>query len=295
MAEDTQSLVKLFNQYFDLTLAKNKHQLESVYRIRGDVYCKEFQFEPIENCPGGLEQDDYDESAIHCLITLRESQFPAGCIRIIFNVEHDPLFELPFEKHCSQSLLDHDFHPENLERSDIAELSRFAVHPLFRRTTWNKALLGNQRKSCTFSKNESNVFPLLSTVLALAPINIVETLERQHCYAMMEPRLSRLLKRVGIEFTQVGEIIDYHGLRAAFHITRESGLRNLKKSVIELYHYVTECIDYELNQVDLHRFSKPKKIIQPTAFNAPLHTINPQSCWLKSEFLPEHLAPCAIA
>ena len=54
------------------------------------------------------------------------------------------------------------------------------------------------------------------------------TLAPDRALVMMEPRLARLLNSCGIKFTQVGEVIDYHGRRGPFCITREELLQNLQ-------------------------------------------------------------------
>jgi N-acyl amino acid synthase of PEP-CTERM/exosortase system len=38
---------------------------------------------------------------------------------------------------------------------------------------------------------------------------------------MMEPRLARSLRFVGIQFDKVGPVVDYHGRRAPYYISRE--------------------------------------------------------------------------
>jgi N-acyl amino acid synthase of PEP-CTERM/exosortase system len=59
---------------------------------------------------------------------------------------------------------------------------------------------------------------------------------------MMEPRLARSLRFVGIPFQQVGPVVEYHGKRAPYYISRHllmSGLtpgfkrmlKNIEKKV----------------------------------------------------------------
>ena len=40
-----------FEKYFSISLADTESLKEQVYRIRYEVYCKEFDFEPAENFP----------------------------------------------------------------------------------------------------------------------------------------------------------------------------------------------------------------------------------------------------
>jgi N-acyl amino acid synthase of PEP-CTERM/exosortase system len=52
----------------------------------------------------------------------------------------------------------------------------------------------------------------------------------QHFFVMMEPRLARSAGFLGIKFEQVGEVVDYHGQRAAYYINLEMFYKNLSLS-----------------------------------------------------------------
>jgi N-acyl amino acid synthase of PEP-CTERM/exosortase system len=54
-------------------------------------------------------------------------------------------------------------------------------------------------------------------------------------FAMMEPRLTRMLRRFGIYFKQIGNVVDYHGFRGPFLIERKDILPNLSSDVFELF------------------------------------------------------------
>ena len=61
-------------------------------------------------------------------------------------------------------------------------------------------------------------------------------------FAMMEPRLARHLRRFGIIFQQMGDVVDYHGPRAAFYISRKTLLTYLEPEVKKLLDtYIAEC------------------------------------------------------
>ena len=45
---------------------------------------------------------------------------------------------------------------------------------------------------------------------------------------MVEPRLARSMRFVGLPFEQIGPVIDYHGKRAPFYIQPQSVEENLK-------------------------------------------------------------------
>jgi chromosome condensin MukBEF ATPase and DNA-binding subunit MukB len=58
----------------------------------------------------------------------------------------------------------------------------------------------------------------------------------------MEPRLARSLDFVGIHFTQLGPVIDYHGKRAAYYVDS----RELRKNLSLGYKKFLEMIEGEL-------------------------------------------------
>jgi N-acyl amino acid synthase of PEP-CTERM/exosortase system len=63
--------------------------------------------------------------------------------------------------------------------------------------------------------------------LVLTMMVAASRLQIDHAVAMMNPALPRLLRRLGIEFCQIGLAVDYHGTRAPYFTTRgynESGL-----------------------------------------------------------------------
>jgi N-acyl amino acid synthase of PEP-CTERM/exosortase system len=57
----------------------------------------------------------------------------------------------------------------------------------------------------------------------------------KHVYVMMEPRLARSMKFVGINFVQLGQAIDYHGLRAPYYINASIFMENLSPGFKCLY------------------------------------------------------------
>jgi N-acyl amino acid synthase of PEP-CTERM/exosortase system len=69
----------------------------------------------------------------------------------------------------------------------------------------------------------------LGLYLAAASIGLETGLDG--VFAMMEPRLCRHLRRYGIRFQQAGGVMDYHGERAAYYITRKQLLEGLHPEI----------------------------------------------------------------
>jgi N-acyl amino acid synthase of PEP-CTERM/exosortase system len=245
--------VQHFTSYFEVLLARSPELLERVYRIRGEVYCKEFKYEPEENCPGGLEQDDYDRHAIHCLIMHRQQQLPAGCVRLVIPPKNAPDFLLPLEKYCASSLKPTALRLQGLPRDSLGEVSRLAVHTFFRRRAGEQRAPEGLAEVPEFSAAEQRTFPLLASALILAATALAKLTGRTHNFAMMEPRLARLLQRVGLNFVQVGELMEYHGPRAAFHITTEQAINGMDEDLSNLYEYIYQRLAAAMRSQGLHR------------------------------------------
>lgn len=72
----------------------------------------------------------------------------------------------------------------------------------------------------------------------------------KHIYVMMEPRLARSMKFVGINFVQLGDPIDYHGLRAPYYISPSIFLENLSPGFKCLYEKISQDICKHLSLVE---------------------------------------------
>ncbi|WP_200154592.1 PEP-CTERM/exosortase system-associated acyltransferase [Chromatium okenii] len=235
------SVADHFRDYFEIIPAKNSKSLEQIFQIRYDVFCREFGYETEQSCHGGMERDDYDDVALHCLIVHRATGVGAGCIRMITATD-EPSFLLPMESFCGESLTDPVLHPMCLPRLDVAEGSRFVVHTKFRRRVGENEspfgiVLGKKD-----SREEQRSFPLLSLALFYAGTALMTILQRQHIFAMLEPRLARRAVILGIPFVQAGQIVDYHGPRAAHYVSVEKILDNIQGDMQNLYQFVYDSL-----------------------------------------------------
>lgn len=262
------SIVDSFDKYFYLTRATTAETRELVFRIRYHVYCREFQFEREEDCPGQMERDAYDAQSEHCLLVHKPTMTPMGCVRLILP-DLDGQASMPFERFCrSQFSLSPsrfppppDFRPlsdkvarrsiipslrrvhgislSTLPRHSFCEVSRLAVLSSFRRRK------SDEKKPISFPDpydDSRSSFPLIPLSLFLASLSRFLNSELGYAFAMMEPRLARLLKRFGLIFTMVGDVVDYHGQRGPFIYTRRRAFDNLDPQVRALL----ELIDHQL-------------------------------------------------
>lgn len=237
-------LVEAFHHFFQVTLADTDDLKQIVYRLRYQVYCRELHFEREEDCPGGLESDDFDGRSLHCLIRHRNSNQYAGCVRLVRTDPANPESLLPFEKFCANSIHKDIVDPSSLDREKIGEISRLAVTADFRKRR------GESQSPYGITKSPENSHPPnqrrfpsipIGLYLAISAVGLLEGLDA--VFAMMEPRLARHLRHFGIGFAQVGPVVDYHGERAPFYLTRDSLFESLRPEFRQLLDYLQEELE----------------------------------------------------
>jgi len=238
---------------------------EEVYKIRYQVYCQELGYEREENCQNGMEQDIYDGRSIHCLLLHLRSGLYAGCVRLVLpdpqakdraNLPCEKIFapysrvrgeEDSFPRHSSQSnsiklnnLLRHcGGLPEEYSFGNtppFGEVSRLAVTSKFRKRNGEDLTShGVAFPESEMGQNERRYFPLIALGLYLAATSVAIELGLDSALTLMEPRLARHLKRFGIKFAQIGELVEFRGQRGLFQISREAALNGMNSSTYELF------------------------------------------------------------
>lgn len=230
--QDAESIASHFATYFEPDVSNSEESIKASFGIRHNVYAEELKLEPIR--ANKLETDDFDSHSIHCLIKHRLSSTFAGTVRIITsNSEKE---KLPIEVFCEESIEDEEFLPSNFERKDIVEISRLAVPEHFRRRQmddFDGAAIGAINEH-TYSETELRCFPFIAVGLYLSATAVLIEKNIHHCYVMVEPRLARSMRLVGLPFKQIGSVVDYHGQRAPFIINPMEVPTNLRKGFKEL-------------------------------------------------------------
>jgi N-acyl amino acid synthase of PEP-CTERM/exosortase system len=240
-----------FQSYFDVLFANTPSLLEQAQRIRYDVYCREFHYEREEDCPGRMERDEYDEGALHIIAIHRERLTAAGCVRMVRPPPDNPQFLLPMERHCGHALNHPERHPQRIPRDHLAEISRLAVHPSFRRRQGEAESSVGELSQRAFAQEESRTFPLLSLALFAGATALLSLTRRQHMFVMMQPRLARRLRGLGFPFVQIGEPLEYHGLRAAYHVTVDECLASWDPVMLQMYRFIHQNLQERAAQQGL--------------------------------------------
>ena len=209
-----------FSKYFKVIFADEPELREEVYRIRYQVYCRELRYEDADQFPDGLERDSYDVHSRHCLLLHRSSGVYAGCIRLVLPDLCNPKAGLPFEQTCAGEL-----HPELVEpifatRHLLGEYSRLAVPERFRRRKGERNTPLGDLDMPVPKPEELRQFMHIPLGLYLAGAAVAVASGLDGVVAMMEPRLARHLKRFGMIYQQVGNVVDHRGPRAPFYCNR---------------------------------------------------------------------------
>lgn len=244
---DDRFISRAFHKYFKIVPADTEALRQEVYRIRYAVYCRELQYENENDFPDGLESDQYDPHSRHCLLYHRPSSRYAGCVRLVLANPTHPHSAFPFETACRGHLHTTEVDPSRLNRHSFGEISRLAVLGSFRRRKGEQNVPGGIIPPPQPAGDvERRVFPHIALGLDLAAASVGLLAGLDSVFAMMELRLARRLKHYGIVFRQVGEIVDHHGQRGPFQITREALFEHISPEIS----YVLEVIQSDLAVAD---------------------------------------------
>jgi N-acyl amino acid synthase of PEP-CTERM/exosortase system len=221
-------IINQFFRHFRVVPAETIALLREAYRIRYEVYCRELGYERAEAHPDGMESDEHDRHSRHCLLQHRASGKFAGCVRLILQDPENPDALFPFESNCGHSLNRDIIDPARLPRDSFGEVSRLTVTAAFRRRAGEKHdPHGDVATRPSAAGADRRGFSHIAVGLYLAGAALGLRCGLSGVFVMMEPRLARHLQHYDIHFTPVGEIVDYHGRRGPFYISREHLLERL--------------------------------------------------------------------
>ncbi|MGY5451022.1 PEP-CTERM/exosortase system-associated acyltransferase [Agarivorans sp. MS3-6] len=213
-----EELAQRYQRYFQAGLATSEREIQRIYQLRHRVYCEEFHFEPSNTSK--METDQYDSHSQYCHVQHLNSGLDAGCLRLI---SPSSTQSLPLLDACGLAINHPQLHPNNFSPDSICEVSRVALDSRFRRRKIDNGGGANPVGIGInpFSEKELRTFPYISMSLYLAASVVAQQSGIKHAYLMVEPRLARSLSLLGIKMTRISPNIDYHGIRAAYHVTIE--------------------------------------------------------------------------
>jgi len=198
-------------------VANTNNLRNAIYRLRYKVYVEEVGFEKAEDHLDGYEIDEYDSHSIH-FAALNENQEVIGTIRMILNSEKC----FPIERAAKITFIGERPAPDK-----IIEISRLVVSKdpgglkedgfhgveFYSDKTEREILANNVAIPEGYQKRTR-------ALIALGLYRLVyQTTKRMgitHWYMITEKKLSYALKRVGFLFHQIGEPVNYHGVRVPY-------------------------------------------------------------------------------
>lgn len=207
------------------TYADSDKSMHQCWRIRHEVFAAELGLEPVNK--QRLEQCETDAYSRHCLMKMKKSNRSCATVRLVTPTLPDE--KLPIQKFCSSSITDQKYHPDQFHFGDICEASRLAIAPEFRRRKSDFSLTaGTGNFKAGYQVANKRDYPIISMSLFIAAGALFILSGRKHGYVMVEPSLARKMSFVGLRFKQIGPVVDYHGQRAPYYMSRGMFLHDLK-------------------------------------------------------------------
>ncbi len=203
--------IALVEQELIVEVARTPEQILEAKQLRYRVYCEERGFEPGQD---GIEQDEYDQNAIHVLVRGRATGKVYGTLRVIRSKRAEAGLGFPMERVCEDYVL------APLPLAATAEMSRFAL----------------TRDRTGLSPHAAALTRLL---LVRGAVQVSGELGLTHWCAIMEKTLLRLLRSTSIYFVPVGPAVEYHGLRQPAIFPLAEGLERMRRENRPLWSLLT--------------------------------------------------------
>lgn len=250
-----QKLFSQFSKEYRFVLAMTPEAKRTALSLRHEVFLQELHYKMHEDRSHHLETDEYDESSIHCLIEHKRSGLPAGCMRLVIPSIHpkSPFHKLPVEIQGRGKLNHSMLDPEKMPRHQLCEVSRLAISRSFRSHHAGESQTSIIFDGKGFSNKEAKTFPLIAIGLFLCTYSLVGLTGRRHVFAMMEPRLPRLLALSGFHFTKVSDDIEHHGLRNAYYIDHAKAEKEMHEDLMPLYLHIRKELSFQLEEQPLQK------------------------------------------
>ncbi len=211
-------MTNLVDYFISNLIAENaisQKQKDDAHRLRYAVYCEERGYEDPNQFPDNFERDEYDDESVHTIVRHRQTAHPLGVVRLVLPNQLDLGHSFPIEQYFGHLFDESTLQDFNFSRHNIAEVSRFAIS----RKSLQKISSLASTSAFPFDNTQVNRRSTQELIphITLGLIAMLFVVSQKHnityWYAAMEPSLSRLLTRLGIVFTKIGPLINYHGKR----------------------------------------------------------------------------------
>ena len=235
MLRGAAALVPLYREFFEYRMVRDAEDRRRAYALRYDVYCEETGYLDKAANPGALERDEHDAHSLHSILIHKKSGFAAGTVRLVLPRPGQPGCAQPARLFApALDALDEAILPQ----ATTGEISRFSVHPSFRRR------MGDGLHARIFEGGDGDmdprrVIPHITLGLMASIFEMVRTAKLTHLCAIIDPALLRLLARLGIRFTPVGGTVEFHGPRQPVIASGAAMLEHMEAERPEIHAFVT--------------------------------------------------------
>lgn len=188
-----------YGNFFNVLVAKNPAMQKLAYQLRYQVYCVENEFEDKSLYPDELEKDRFDSHAVQSLVLHRASQKALGTVRLILP-QKDTAIGLPLWTLNPQACL---FKNHGFPASRTAEISRFAVS--------SAAMESIRATHAGFTRGTLFRNVMMGLIIAIAQASLMHNVT--HLCALMDPRLFKFIKTIGLPFEALGAPFAHRGMR----------------------------------------------------------------------------------
>lgn len=232
-------VLRHFDAVFSETPVSTQADVEAAFRLRYMVYCLDRGFEDANHCPGGMERDQYDNAALHCLLRERQGKRALGTVRLVraaaspLGVDGLPLAEYASEE--SMALL------RRLPRRGTAEVSRFAIARAAREILWRtqEAPAPALRSPTVDAERSGKLLPYMSLGLIRGLVRLSTEHGITHWCLAAEPSLLRRLRGFGLHFLNAGPLVEHRGLRQICYADVEELLARAEAEHPEFWDIIT--------------------------------------------------------
>lgn len=233
----THDLVLRHRELFEVRLARVPADVDQAHRLRYQIYCEETGLLPRSVNPGGMEVDCYDGHAEQALLIHLPTGVAAGAIRLILPD--------PNERHCDLPAVQQS--PalqrlgEGLPLHGTGEISRLCISRAFRQRDEEHDLptiFAAEDADPARRRRRLTGHILLGLGRAVYAVALKQRLT--HLVALMDPGLLRLLNRLGLAFTPIGEPIDHYGLRHPVYCELRPFLKLLYEDRRDVWDVITD-------------------------------------------------------
>ena len=221
-------------------IASDEQELADIFKLRYKVYCQEWGFEKQVDHSKAIITDEYDDKAVH-FAARDEYQKIVGTIMLILDSPEG----YPIEKYCEL-----DINKDDIPRQNLAELSRMVIHRDYRRRSEDKYIygpdeerrsigsfhfnqgiqghvmnsrrandkLGHKRNMKRSNESYSDKRRRHEVIISLYRAVYKESKQRNltHWYSFMTKGILTLLNSFGLEFREIGDPVDFHGIRTPY-------------------------------------------------------------------------------